>query len=146
MREFIQLAALTAVVLVAGFFCTIVDAIEARRGSKTVRGKAAWYGEGYRGKTMANGQLFDPDARTCATWDFELGAVLRVRSLITGRVVLVTVTDRGPDRRLRRLVDLSARAFREIADPRWGVTEVEVEVLAPAEEPKPSFATSEAFP
>lgn len=107
---------------------------------KVARGKAAYYGENYRGHRMANGAQFDPDARTCASFAYPLGAVLRVRSLLTGRSVVVTVTDRGPALRLNRLIDLSARAFGEIAPHRQGVIEVEVELLAAEGAPKGEVA------
>lgn len=108
----------------------LADAVESRRPT---RGTASWYGEEYRGRPMANGQPFDPEALTCASFDFPLGAWLRVRCLTTGRTVCVQVTDRGPARRLMRLVDLSRAAFAEVAALRTGVVPVEVEMLTLAE-------------
>lgn len=116
-------------VAAAAAYCAVVDWRERKRS--IVRGKAAYYGDGYRGKLMANGKRFDPDARTCASFAFPLGTVLRVRSLRTGRAVNVTVTDRGPAARLGRLVDLSQRAFADIAPLGWGVIDVDAEVLSP---------------
>jgi len=98
-----------------------------------VRGTASWYGESYRGKTMANGQPFNPDALTCAAWNWPLGTVLAIRyNSPRGytRGVIVTVTDRGPDKRLNRIVDLSSRAFRHLVGSLDdGVIEVEVSVV-----------------
>ena len=34
---------------------------------------ASWYGEEHRGLPMANGQRFNPDRFTAASWSFELG-------------------------------------------------------------------------
>lgn len=101
------------------------------------KGVASWYGEAYRGKTMANGQPFDPDALTCAAWNWPLGTVLSVRYRHPRgyyrsdyRSVMVTVTDRGPDKRLNRLIDLSSRAFRHLAgDLGLGLIDVEVTAL-----------------
>lgn len=90
----------------------------------TKTGKASWYGEGYRGRRMANGELFDPDALTCATFAYPLGTWLVVRS--GSKSTLVQVTDRGPDPKLNRLIDLSRAAFARLAAPERGVISVTV--------------------
>lgn len=92
-------------------------------------GRASWYGEGYRGKTMANGQPFDPEAMTCAAWRWPLGSLLRVTHLVSGRHVIVELTDRGPAAWTGCLVDLSARAFRRLENPSVGRIGVRVDVL-----------------
>ena len=98
-------------------------------------GKASWYGEENRGKLMANGQPFDPDKLTAASWFYPLGTRVRV-SLRTDprvlnpppqRTVWVTITDRGPHRRFvrtGRIIDLSYRVFRQLADPDVGLVDV----------------------
>ena len=90
-------------------------------------GKASWYGNTYRGKIMANGEPFDPDAMTCASNDYPLGTRLRVTYM--GTVIHVTVTDRGPRKDLCRMLDLSREAFRCLAHPKVGVIWVEAEAL-----------------
>ena len=95
-------------------------------------GRASYYSEEYRGKTMANGQPFNPDALTCATWKYPLGSVLMVRHYTprgNWRSVVVTVTDRGPDKRLGRLIDLSRAAFKHLTNLRAGLIDVDVELL-----------------
>lgn len=130
---------LSAVVVLCFAACAAAWCAVADRRRGPARGKAAFYGEGYRGARMANGERFDPDRRTCASFDYALGTVLRVECLRTGRSVVVVVTDRGPAVRLGRLIDLSERAFAMIAPTKWGVIEVEVSVLmaAPDEEGAP---------
>ena len=91
-------------------------------------GMASWYGEKYRGKRMANGRAFDPGALTCATYAYPLGAWLLVEH--DGWEVLVQVTDRGPDHRLHRLIDLSRASFARIAHPDLGVVRVKVTRVA----------------
>lgn len=89
---------------------------------------ASFYGEEHRGMLMANGRPFDPDRLTAASWFLPLGA--RVRVSHAGRSVLVTITDRGPAWRLvrqGRAIDLSAAAFRRIANPRLGLVEVKLQ-------------------
>lgn len=121
----------TAVLLL---WCGLISWLWLRRAAPVPsdagqRGRASWYGEGYRGKTMANGQPFDPEAMTCASWDYPLGTLLRVRHVGSGRYVLVEVTDRGPARRTKCVIDLSARAFRRLAAPAVGIIHVEIVAL-----------------
>jgi rare lipoprotein A (peptidoglycan hydrolase) len=94
---------------------------------------ASWYGEQHRGRLMANGQPFDPDKLTAASWFFELGAKVVVEH--GGRRVVVVVTDRGPNRRLvreGRTVDLSQAAFAKLADPKVGLIPVKTRKLTEA--------------
>jgi len=82
---------------------------------------------------MANGHPFDPDKLTAASWFYPLGTRVRVtvRSPdFAPRSVLVTITDRGPAKRLvqqGRVIDLGRAAFRRIAQPDLGLVEVVVE-------------------
>lgn len=98
-------------------------------GPGEIRGKASFYGEGYRGKTMANGQPFDPEAMTCAAMMWPIGSLLRIQSAESGIAVVVELTDRGPAAWTNCIVDLSARAFRRLCDPRRGHLQVQVTVL-----------------
>jgi len=92
--------------------------------------KASWYGESHRGRTMANGQRFNPDALTCASWTYPLGSSLRISNR-AGQSVIVTVHDRGPAKRLlkTRQLDLSRAAFEKIAGLELGIETVKVEVI-----------------
>ncbi len=90
-------------------------------------GFASWYGEDHRGKTMANGQSFDPDKLTAASWAYPLGAKVRVTAAGSTNSVEVTITDRGPARELARrgrIIDLSRAAFERLADRDLGVIAV----------------------
>lgn len=93
----------------------------------TVTGIASWYGEEHRGKPMANGRPFNPDVASCASYDYPLGTVLRVKHGAAN--VIVTVTDRGPNKRLGRKLDLSRAAFTSLAAPGSGLITVQVEVV-----------------
>ena len=88
-------------------------------------GTASWYGEEHRGKLMANGLPFNPDALTAASWFYPLGTRVRVTSRDSS--VVVIITDRGPAKRLvrqGRVIDLSAAAFRRLAGAKLGLVEV----------------------
>jgi len=73
-------------------------------------GLASWYGAQHQGKKMANGQRFDRHKYTAASWYFPLGTLVRVVNLKNGESVQVTITDRGPNLRLNRVLDLSEAA------------------------------------
>jgi len=84
---------------------------------------------------MANGHRFDPDKMTAASWFYPLGTQVKVtvNSPVyrnsTPPSVLVTITDRGPARRLvrnGRKIDLAHAAFKALADPDAGLIEVTI--------------------
>jgi len=90
-------------------------------------GLASWYGEEHRGKPMANGEPFDPEALTAASWFFPLGTWVKVAC--GDRSVTVEITDRGPAQRLvrqGRVIDLSHAAFTRLDDPKRGLIPVEI--------------------
>lgn len=94
-------------------------------------GTASWYSESDPGinLTTANGEIFDDSQFTCASWDFPFGTWLRVTNLSNGEVVFCRVNDRGPAKRLGRLIDLTKSAFHEIAPLQAGLVTVKVEPL-----------------
>jgi rare lipoprotein A len=102
--------------------------------STSAVGTASWYGEAHRGKPMANGDPFDPEKLTAASWFFPLGTTVEVRLLgEPSRAVQVKITDRGPARELvrrGRLIDLSQAAFRTLTDPRLGLISVVLKPVA----------------
>ncbi len=97
------------------------------------RGIASWYGEAHRGKLMANGQKFDPNKFTAASWFYPLGTKVQVS--LEGRPqlnVTVTITDRGPNRRFvreGRIIDLGRAPFKRLAHPDLGLVAVTVTPL-----------------
>lgn len=89
-------------------------------------GKASWYGRECATKKMANGKRFNPKARTAASYFYPLGTRVEVTNLRNGRSVEVTITDRGPLRRLGRLIDLSEAAATALGYHDRGLTLVAV--------------------
>ena len=77
-------------------------------------GMASWYGADRQGKKMANGKPFDRHKLTAASWYFPLGTKIRVVNVKNGESVVVTITDRGPNLRLHRILDLSEAAAERL--------------------------------
>ncbi|MGU3668317.1 septal ring lytic transglycosylase RlpA family protein [Methylobacterium sp. A49B] len=78
-------------------------------------------------RRTANGEIFHPMGRTAAIWDVPFNTRLRVTHLATGRSIIVRVNDRGPHRRLGRLIDLSTGSCRALGA--CGLARVRVEVV-----------------
>jgi rare lipoprotein A len=89
---------------------------------------------------MANGQKFDCHKLTAASWVLPLGTAIRVVNLENGKSVVVTVTDRGPNRRLHRILDLSEAAADQLDYVRRGLAPV---FFTPYLDPEQSMLSSE---
>lgn len=113
-------------VILAGFFIALVYTVPARAGGP-ICGEASYYGSAHHGKRMANGQPFNMRAMTAAMWDVPFGTKFRVTH--EGRSVVVTITDRGPARRLNRIIDLSRAAAAKLGMIHAGTGRVCVERL-----------------
>src|ERR1700686_5384872 len=100
-------------------------------------GTASWYGKQRQGRKMANGKPFDCRKLTAASWYFPLGTQIRVVSVNNGQSVVVTITDRGPNLRLHRIVDLSEAAAEQLDYVGEGLTPVFLY-------PVPTFQTESA--
>ncbi len=98
----------------------------------TISGVATWYGPGFVGKPMANGQIYNPnDATTTASNAYPLGSRLKVTARSTSKSIDVWVRDTGkfayPD-----VVDLSPAAFTSLGIPTsTGVMSVTVVLADP---------------
>jgi rare lipoprotein A (peptidoglycan hydrolase) len=81
---------------------------------------------------MANGYPLRDDLLACASWDYGFSTILRVTNINNGRSVIVYVADRGPAKKLYkkgRKIDLTKRAFEQIAPLCDGVIPVKIEML-----------------
>jgi rare lipoprotein A len=87
-------------------------------------GTASWYGPQHQGRKMANGHRFDRHKLTAASWYFPLGTTIRVVNVKNGKSVVVTITDRGPNLRLHRILDLSEAAAERLDYRHDGLTTV----------------------
>ncbi|MPN41665.1 hypothetical protein SDC9_189219 [bioreactor metagenome] len=121
---------LPILLLLATGFSTNGQSSAPQPKAPAAKGIASWYGEAHRGKLMANGKKFNPDKFTAASWFYPLGT--KVRVTLQGRPqksVLVTITDRGPARRLvreGRIIDLGHAPFKKLAHPDLGLVSVVV--------------------
>jgi len=103
----------------------IVRLVKSKLGGKAQYvGIASWYGKQHQGLKMANGKPFDHRKMTAAAWNIPLGTAVRVVNLKNGNSVVVTITDRGPHPRLRRVIDLSEAAAVELDYVEEGLTSV----------------------
>lgn len=91
-------------------------------------GTASWYSETDPGINIhtANGEVFDDSKLTCASWEYSFGTKLEVTNLNNGKSVVCRVNDRGPHKRLKRIIDLTQAAFQEIAPLKRGLIKVSV--------------------
>lgn len=91
--------------------------------------KASWYGPGFEGKAMANGEPFrakDPEIAAHNT--LPLGTKILVENPENGRKLVVTVKDRGPYKKGRNL-DLSRAAARKLGYIEDGIAMLDIRVV-----------------
>jgi peptidoglycan lytic transglycosylase len=89
-------------------------------------GNASWYGPAQNGKETASGETFDQNKLTAAHKTLPLGSTAVVTNLETGKSVEVTINDRGPYVKGRK-IDLSRAAARQIGMTKEGVAKVKIQ-------------------
>ena len=99
--------------------------------AQTQQGKASYYAKKFTGRKTASGERMHHDSLTCAHRTYPFGTMLKVTNPANGQSVIVRVTDRGPYVK-GRIIDLSARAAREIGIIAQGIAPVIVERHHPA--------------
>jgi len=92
--------------------------------SNVFYGESTWYGPGFAGHRTADGEIFDPNALTCASPWLPFNTQLRVTNLATGLSVQVRVNDRGPFG--RGVLDLSAHAARIVHLSGWQRVRIQI--------------------
>lgn len=118
------------IVIISGSFIGYVQDFPSTR-QISLLGQASWYSESDPGvlKNTANMEVFNDQEYTCAMWDIPFNTHAQIINLETGKSVFVRVNDRGPAKRLvknGRIIDLSKKAFSEIADLKRGLIRVQV--------------------
>lgn len=88
-------------------------------------GLASWYGKGFQGRRTASGERYDMREFTAAHRTLPFGTRVRVRSVHTGKEVVVRINDRGPYKH-QRIIDLSLAAAQALGVHQRGVTQVQL--------------------
>jgi len=82
---------------------------------------------------MANGRrLQDEGVCTAAMWGVKFGTKVKVKNIKNSKEVIVTITDRGPAKRLvrqGRIIDLNLEAMRRLDGIKRGLIQVEITIL-----------------
>lgn len=94
-----------------------------------VVGIASWYGPGFHGHKTSAGVIYDQEDLTAASIAFPLGSRVMVTNLDNGRSVEVTITDRGPFMKSRK-IDLSHKAARMIGMLDQGTARVRISLIS----------------
>ena len=97
---------------------------------RVLKGEAVYYANRYRGHKMACGGRYQPRKMIAAHRTLPCGTRLRVRNRANGRVVVVTVKDRGPFSDRKTILDLSRRAARKLRYLRAGRARVRARILS----------------
>jgi len=131
-------------ILRAAALAGVVTAVSAV-GVAADEGYASWYGPGFQGNRMANGQPFDQnDPTITANNEYAMGTWLRVTNPINGRSVVVQVRDRGG---FGPGLDLSRAAFFALNPPNgWGFRVHYERVSGPDAAPAPATAPAPTAP
>ena len=92
-------------------------------------GVASWYGSDFHGKRTANGDRYNMDDLTAAHPTLPMPSVVKVTNLDNGKVLRVTVNDRGPFHSTR-IIDVSKKAAQLLGFYEAGTARVRVEIDA----------------
>lgn len=107
----------------AGAVSVAATGVSAAPDQPLARGLASWYGPKFHGRRTASGERYDMHGLTAAHKTLPFGTRVRVRSVQTGKEVVVRINDRGPYKR-SRIIDLSLGAITALGLRHRGVTEV----------------------
>lgn len=120
-------AKMRALVLAA----TVVAALAAPAAAndRVWKGEAIYYSDEFSGETMACGGKYRPRKMVAAHRKLACGTKIRVKNRANGRVVVLTVKDRGPYGDKGTIVDVSRRAARKLRFFDEGRTKVRLTVV-----------------
>ncbi|HEX2057324.1 MAG TPA: septal ring lytic transglycosylase RlpA family protein [Actinomycetota bacterium] len=114
--------------LVAGIAAALVAA-PATAHDRVWRGEAIYYSDAFAGETMACGGKYRPRKMVAAHRKLPCGTTIHVKNRANGRVVRLTVKDRGPYGNKGTIVDVSRRAARKLRFFDDGRTKVRLTVV-----------------
>ena len=86
---------------------------------RVYEGRASWYGPGFHGRVMANGDIYDQNKISVAHRTLPLWMKVKITNLVNGKSIETAVLDRGPyavdERdRYKREIDLSLGAVEAL--------------------------------
>ncbi|MCK4386926.1 MAG: septal ring lytic transglycosylase RlpA family protein [Candidatus Pacebacteria bacterium] len=100
---------------------------------ESYEGRASWYGPGFHGEKMANGQIYDQNKILVAHRILPLGLKVRVTNLKNSKSIVAYVLDRGPytkkNGKYDREIDLSYAAAKALHAIQPGVISVRITPL-----------------
>ena len=91
-------------------------------------GVASWYGKRFHGQKTSSGETYDMYAMTAAHPTLPIPSYARVKSVKTGKEVIVRINDRGPFHS-GRVIDLSYAAAYRLGFIGAGSGEVQIEAI-----------------
>ena len=101
--------------------------------AKAYEGRASWYGPGFNGRKMANGEVYDQNKILIAHRTLPLGIKVRITNLENGKSIIAPVLDRGPytkkNGKYDREIDLSYGAAKKLGSVKKGIVPVRIEPM-----------------
>jgi rare lipoprotein A len=91
-------------------------------------GVASFYAKRFHGRPTASGEIFHVDSLTAAHKTLPFGTLVKVINLSNNNEVIVKINDRGM-KGLKRIIDLSPAAARELDMVNKGLQKVRIEEL-----------------
>lgn len=89
--------------------------------------EATYYADFFNGRPTKSGEIFTQEKLTCASNKFAIGSRLKITNIENGKSVIVKVNDIGPSS--TKVIDLSKKAFKKIADLEKGRIKIKVKHL-----------------
>lgn len=122
MKQIYLIAALTLSGLSLFSQDTVLDSVYIQEGI------ASFYAKRFHGRPTASGEIFHIDSLTAAHKTLPFGTRVRVTNLSNNKEVIVRINDRGMND-LKRIIDLSPAAAREISIINKGLQRVRIEEI-----------------
>lgn len=94
-------------------------------------GRAVRYSNYYQGRLTANQERFDQEGLTAAHKTLPFGTLVKLTNLANHKSVIVRINDRMPPHN-GNLIDVTARAARELDFLRPGTARVSLEIIREA--------------
>lgn len=122
-------------ILISGFVSFTFISLKAQDSLKSISpktkiiyGTASFYSNKFVGRKTASGEIFSQEKMTAACNVLPFGTWVRVTNLRNGRSVIVKTNDRL-HAKVKRVVDLTRSAARQLGYINSGLTKVKVEVI-----------------